>query len=350
MSTKKSTNTTINDRFDARRMVLNQLSKAREDYEQAIKLANEAKSRADAVHSKISTFQDHFTRANIPEEQWNNQAREEIASLRRSCQEYLSEHRINSENASELNMQIASLEKQLQTFSLGISTQDLITHHERIKQLCDRKTRIVATIKDMELKISDAEATIPVVISEDSRPDLLARLALGEANAHELDELDVIIANEVAMESEASSTAISKVQDAEATIIGLRRMLSELQDQLEKLDAQTPDIEFDFLRSEANKAGDGYVEAAEKLLEMWALLCLYDDMAKAINRDGKVRPTFKNSFFGELTAPAFRVPACDDPKRFREGRVIAPHSLENAMKRARAIHIDRLRLAGMTLV
>lgn len=340
--------TQLNHRIAALRVLESMLSDAKEKYEASGSAVSEARNRLQAIHARHTEFVRSGGRADVDQSDWDESDRTQARQLLTALEEANNDVMKQEQQREELNQSIGSLHGQLEQHRLNASLQDVARHRSLLDQATARVSRIRGLIAENEDCIARVHLSIPESPAQDSRPEVLARLALGEADPSEISGFHAQISKEVAAEKKASSTAIALVETAEETIVGLRALLDEAEAGLSSLQASTADIEFDFLRSHAESIGKEYVQAAETVLAMWARLCALDDIVKIFRPRSSV---FKQRKCHDLFIPAFSVDACTTQSRYaNEGGIAQKFRFKEAISTAMDTEVEILRKSGLTSI
>lgn len=140
----------------------------------------------------------------------------------------------------------------------------LLSHQANLDELRTSVQRCEQKIQEQLEIIKGAEATIEPLDQGliTKRADMLALIAIGDADQSDLNDLDTEI-EEAKKRHRASVEKVGPVIDqATQTIHGLQRKNDALCGQLADLEKQTPMVIEPYLKEEVTRVSDQYVEAA----------------------------------------------------------------------------------------
>lgn len=349
MSSAQQVRTLLHDRLADRQQLNQTLKNAKQEYEDLSEKSNQLRLALQEADLAINNFRNAYVRSSTKQSEWDGGDLARYSQLNEKRDEIFDELQTAERRREGLNETIGATSRQLEEFRLNAGIEDLERHHTAIQKLTERATRISDLIVTNEKGIADAENSIPASPSEDARSEMLAQVALGEADVATLANLDASIAVELQAEKEAGEQVVSVVQDAEATIIGLRKILKSTQDDLQTLTSKTADLEFDFLRGEAETVGAAYVESAQAVLALWAQLCALDELARDVRPEMRASGAFRSDTWTKLYIPTFRVGACTQNAQWmRFGGLCNRSDFERTVDAAKNRELQRLRQCGVS--
>lgn len=157
----------------------------------------------------------------------------------------------------------------------------LLSHQAKLDELRTSVQRCEQKIEEQLEIIKGAEATIEPLDQGliTKRADMLALIAIGDADQSELNDLDT----EIEKAKKRHRASVEKVgpliDQATQTIQGLQRKNDALRGQLADVEKQTPKVLDLYLKEEVTRVSDQYVEAAnltkDAFLRLLALERIY---------------------------------------------------------------------------
>jgi len=232
------------------------------------------------------------------------------------------------------------------------SLEEVKAHQDEIAALQQEVANLDEAIAGRHRLIQEIRDELPAMaVRTAERCDLLAQVATNQATQAQVDELDARIEAEQREHERVRGQVQAAIDQAEQTIAGLERMRMDVAARKEALEALSPMVMEQFVRSKIDALAADYVATAALLADLFiqlngAEMLLYRVIGTAPNLLGSQ----------ELTIPAFNLDACRDaPRRGRADTVfLFRGEIEGA--RATAWHkavtseVARLRNAGITLI
>lgn len=189
-----------------------------------------------------------------------------------------------------IEKEITELEKDLRNTEYDIPASEVLELQKRLKTASEKVGSLQRAIQAQEEIKTKASSSIPSMQEMDKqRENLLAKIALGDATGEELEDFDKRYAEELAVTRETKRRSESVVSSANQTIAGLRRCLAEAESELNELTVQKDSARYHYLRSEAEKTGEEYLEAAKALLEKYERILGLEYLMRAFTKNPKIR-------------------------------------------------------------
>ncbi|MCG6659303.1 hypothetical protein HOP52_16210 [Halomonas campisalis] len=166
----------------------------------------------------------------------------------------------------QLHGEIGALRQGIQQLSQGAALEEVREHQKALQAAEAEMVRFEALVRDAQaaptLERTDDDALDAL---QQTREDLLADIATGEAKPEELAALDAEI-QEILSDSDGhQASALSQERNNAQTLAGLKRRLSAVQARLEALKAQTPEVIEQLLIARAEAAAEEYLAHAQAL-------------------------------------------------------------------------------------
>lgn len=249
-------------------------------------------------------------------------------------------------------------EKTPHAASVAAHVAALLSHQGKHDLAERRLAELDGAIAANESELADAGANVPNVDHLlERRADLLADLAIRAALQADIDAIDIQISTETKAMSAAVKSAGQRVANAEQALQGLRRKREQTAQELQELNAATPDAVLDALRNEMELVCDEYVVAAFALRAQFLRLTALERMSKRFQRPG-MRRAGVNAVPGDtvFAVPLIRLPQCEahaNKHNLSRGVLWSnePHYgdfIPQQIDQAIAAEIERLTDAGVT--
>jgi chromosome segregation ATPase len=259
--------------------------------------------KQSGLRTAISDLQNRLDR--IPsDDQLNSKLRQ---SLNDELQQARHDFSQASANEKALDDEFTHLKKiELPSLTVALYAEGLLEHRRRIEQATMELKNVQAVIEAQHQAISAADATIISPIDrQNSRQDIMADIALGNATASDLRALDDEIADERKAIQEAQKKAaplLEKAQLARSVLPGLERKLSAAQAQLHAIESKSSEVEHRFFLGEAENVAVQFVNHALRLKELYIRLAGLDSIITSLGGDGIMHGHKK------LHIPVFQLP------------------------------------------
>jgi len=170
-------------------------------------------------------------------------------------------------------------EKELAELKKGCGIDEALSFQQSLAEAGQRIPELKALVEEQERLIQQAKGSIPSAERlQERREDLLAGLSTGDATEAQLKAVDKELEALNAQIADASAKTSEIIATAQARLGGLRRMLKEAEQELEKLTLQKPDVARLVLKSQAALVYSDYLKLGEQLgqkfVEMMSLNAL----------------------------------------------------------------------------
>lgn len=234
----------------------------------------------------------------------------------------------------------------------------LLSHQEKHDLAERRLAELDCAIATSESELADAGANTPNVDNLlERRADLLADLAIGAASQADIDAIDAQISTETKGMAAAVKSAGQRVANAKQALQGLTRKREQTAQELQDLNAATPDTVLDAMLGEMELVCAEYVEAAFALRTQFLRLTVLERMSKRFQRPGMKRAGV-NAVPGDtvFAVPLIKLPQCEvHANKYNLSRGVlwsnepsyddfTPQQIDQAI----AAEIERLTAAGVT--
>lgn len=174
---------------------------------------------------------------------------------------------LNEEHFQLLEAEILQLETvELPACMVTVCAEDVMAHHQQITQARSVVDGIQAAIEAQNQLIEKIKTAIPSAADrQQERYNLLADIAMGNADEKELKELDAVIAKEQKTVSDAEKKHEPMIENAKATVSGLQHKLTAAKAAHQALESKSSEVAQRYFMGEAEKAAVQYVNDALSL-------------------------------------------------------------------------------------
>lgn len=212
----------------------------------------------------------------------------ERPALQREIQEAQDEYRRAEAALAQMEAEKAAqqaarktAEAELADLKKGCGIDHALAFQQELAEAEKRVPEVKALVDEQERVIREAKATIPSAEQIlERREDILAGLSTGDATEAQLKAVDQELETLNSHIADASAKSSEIIATAEARLAGLRRMLKDAEQQLEKLTLQKPEVARLFLKTQAALVYSDYLNLGEqlgekfvKLMSLNALIC-----------------------------------------------------------------------------
>lgn len=234
----------------------------------------------------------------------------------------------------------------------GASEADVIAHQEELQ-------RARAAVSHIETLIEAEETALRAVEAEGSddrieglqrqREEILADIALGQRSSGEIAKIDDQLSTLLKDEDGREAGAIELQRQTYQTLAGLRRRGEKAQAEVQRLEKKTPAVAELFLRDQASRAAEAYLEHAQAAVSAIRRIYALDRILQGVL--GSRSPVFLRSSVDEMQLPALLAP-CFEGVQLHDER----HAVMFSASGPRGLNADdeqaerrRLRKMGLTV-
>lgn len=222
----------------------------------------------------------------------------ELAALEAEHATKLKQYTETSARKKQLDSELSVLQEELRGYTYTANVEEVMEHLSKIDGAAQVVASLKNTISEQEAVVA-ANSNLTVGTLYQTREDLFAESALGKDVAADIQSLEAEIA-----EKEAAVAKGAKIkEDAERTIVGLKRKLVDAERALEHLQKEKNAVLCHFLISQAEQAGSDYLKAAEELRETYSRLMGLDELIQSL---GQGRASFALGAY-QLNIPSFQM-------------------------------------------
>lgn len=343
----KDQETSVNAGFDALSK-MNESIKRKEEIASRIEQINSEKSsllrKQNSLQVTIRNLQNQL--GVIPSaDKRDNELHQSLSDELQQARDDFAQARANDKVLDEELIRLQTTELPSLTFAL--CTKGLLEHRHRIEQATMEVKKLQAVIEAQHQAISVADATIISPIDrQDSRQDIMADIALGNATASDLKALDDKIADERKAIQEAQKKAaplLEKAQLARSALPGLERKLSVAQAQLQAIESKSKEVEHRFFLGEAENVAVQFVNHALHLKELYIRLAGLNSIISGLGGNEIMH------WHKKLHIPVFLLPQFDGMENPQAGQG-AFFSADNQIyteEIANAANAEKLRITAL---
>lgn len=182
----------------------------------------------------------------------------------------------------QLRNELRQLEYEIIPGALQATTlADIMPHQRELAELRSTVTRLDGVVREQRAIIQAARDSITEAPDRaGERANILARIAIGEADPQELAYVDASIASEQAAHVASKSEANPVIEQATQTIAGLESKIAEVRGSINVLNEQTPFVLEQYLNSEIERACALYMEHARTVQEAFIRVLAMERLMK----------------------------------------------------------------------
>jgi len=230
--------------------------------------------------------------------------KDDFLEIKRKAEQTASVAKKVGEKQASLAGELAELKEKLENFQFRAGAKEVRNCRNKAAELERRVDELNALITQEEAKVAQAREDNPhfaKMIRE--REDLLADVAAGvEIDKAKFEKLEARIAEEEKKKKELGKAVFVAVQ----TIAGLRRKFEQASMELRTARENCRAVVSQFLKTEAQLAGEEYAQLARQLSEKFMQIMSLSEMLQ--NRNAGIN--IFGAYCADFQIPAFNLEAC----------------------------------------